>query len=280
MPRVFLSARPPRGLRVRRAAVASAAAVLLLLGAACSNSEAPNSEATAPSDDSVATLADPEAGTPIQGVVASAISEAPPASPSLPGWVTAKLDADPPPLAWPKEGATFTESYVLFSGKAEPGSIVAAGPFEAKADNFGQWSLGLVLTAGQNVATFTTISNEGVETKESVTVHFKPQYEDKHNYVKDGEHADKDHGTVDGFEAWQRYGSCGESVPYDIFKGKADPGTVITVTSPYGGGTATAGDDGYWKVKVTFEDAPVGEEFTVTVSDGSEVKTFTFTRKK
>ena len=45
-------------------------------------------------------------------------------------------------------------------------------------------------------------------------------------------------------------------------------------------GTAVAGDDGYWKVKVTFEAAPVGEAFTVTVSDGTEVKTFSFTRKK
>jgi len=278
-PRVFVPARPNRGARVRRGLMAVSAGALLLLGAACT---AGTSADPIAAEGTTETAANIEASTPDRPVlVAAAVSQAPAvdSAPALPDWVTTRLEADPPQLAltYPAEGSTVTESYILFSGKAEPGSIVAAGPYEAKADAHGQWNIGLVLTSGQNVATFSTTSEDGVETRESVTVHLKSQ---------DGfaGHDDKPHqkpnGSAGAFEASQKYGSCGEAVPYDVFKGKAAPGTSISVTSPYGGGTATAGADGYWKVKVTFEAAPVGEVFTVTVSDGSDVKTFTFTRKQ
>ena len=264
---------------MRRAVVAVSAGAILLLGAACAASEDGHAADEGAAGDFAAALSD---GAPLDGgsegapdgVVAPAIAEAP-SAPALPDWVVAKLEADPPKLAlsYPAEGATFSESYITFSGKAEPGSTVWAGPYEAKADDLGQWSIGLVLSAGQNVATFSTTSEEGVETKESVTVHFKP---------KDGFDGSKD-GVKDGaydieFQAWQKYGTCSETIPYDVFKGKAPAGTTISISSLYGSGIAVAGDDGYWHVKVTFEAAPVGQEFTVSVSDGSETKTFTFTR--
>ncbi len=266
--RIALPVPPVRGARIRRGLIAATAGALLLLGAACTGG---TSEADPPAEapDSVANVdtTTPERPQLVAGAVSSAAAVD--SAPALPEWVTARLEAPPPQLAltYPAEGSTVTESYVMFSGKAEPGSTVASGPFETKADAHGQWNIGLVLSAGQNVATFSTTSTEGVETKESVTVHFKPK--DSHNKHKSGDGS---------FNASQHYGSCGDKLPYDVFKGKADPGTTVTVSSAYGGGTTTAGDGGYWKLKVTFEAAPVGVEFPVTVSDGSTTKTFSFTR--
>ena len=277
LPRVFVPSRPLRGSRIRRAVVATAAGALLVLGAACNSSAAiEDSEAGDQPIDGAANIGDSPSAEPAV-LVASASSEVveDASAPALPDWVVAKLEAGSPTLvlSYPAEGATVSDSYIQFSGKAEPGSTVAAGPYETKADASGQWSIGLVLSEGQNVATFTATSEDGVETKQSVTVHFKPHdsFVGKYDGTKDGTHA------ID-FQAWQKYGTCSETIPYDVFKGKATPGTTISVSSQYGSGTVIAGDDGYWKKKVTFEAAPVGQEFTVTVSDGAETKTFTFTR--
>ena len=88
---------------------------------------------------------------------------------------------------------------------------------------------------------------------------------------KDDTYADKK------FSANQKYGSCGEAVPYDKFWGTAKPGSTIKATSPYGSNSTTAGEKGHWEMKVTFPDAPVGEKFTVTItsSDGGS-QSFTF----
>lgn len=179
-----------RGGRVRRGLIAAGAGALLLLGTACTG----GSNETAPEAESPDTVANIEAAVPEQPVlVAGAVSAAPAVdtATTLPDWVTQRLEADPPKLAlnYPAQGTTFTESYVMFSGKAEPGSTVAAGPYETKADQHGQWNIGLVLSNGQNTATFSTTSEEGVETRESVTVHYQGKsnsYDSKHgDGVKD-----------------------------------------------------------------------------------------------
>lgn len=81
------------------------------------------------------------------------------------------------------------------------------------------------------------------------------------------------------FTANQKYGSCGEAVPYDKFFGTAAPGSTIWVESPFGSGTTTASESGEWLIRVDFPEAPVGESFTVVVesSDGGRA-TFTFVR--
>lgn len=81
------------------------------------------------------------------------------------------------------------------------------------------------------------------------------------------------------FTANQKYGSCGEAVPYDKFFGTAAPGSTIWVESPYGTGTTTAGAEGYWDIRVDFPEALVGEPFTVVVesTDGGYAE-FTFVR--
>ena len=79
------------------------------------------------------------------------------------------------------------------------------------------------------------------------------------------------------FTAHQQYGECSETVPYDVFRGTAIPGSEITVESPHGHGTTTANDDGHWEIKVEFQEAPEGKVFEVVVesADGGRAQ-FTF----
>ncbi len=69
------------------------------------------------------------------------------------------------------------------------------------------------------------------------------------------------------FTAHQRYGSCSEIEPYDVFYGTARPGSTVTVMSDHGSGTTVAGDLGKWDLKVFFPSAPPGVPFAVTVMD-------------
>ena len=81
------------------------------------------------------------------------------------------------------------------------------------------------------------------------------------------------------FTANQKYGSCGEAIPYDKFFGTAMPGATIWVESPYGSGSTTAGESGNWDIRVDFPDSVPDEPFTVVIesSDGGRA-TFTFVR--
>ena len=79
------------------------------------------------------------------------------------------------------------------------------------------------------------------------------------------------------FTAAARYGSCELDPPYDEYSGTATPGATVTITSPYSSATAVVADgNGDWAVTVFFLTAPANETFTVSVTDGSSVKTFDF----
>jgi hypothetical protein len=88
-----------------------------------------------------------------------------------------------------------------------------------------------------------------------------------------------DGGEDVAFTAHQKYGSCGEAIPYDVFWGTEDAGTKIFVESRYGSGWTKANDHGEWEIRVEFPDAPVGEPFEVVIesNDGGR-EVFTFTR--
>ena len=79
------------------------------------------------------------------------------------------------------------------------------------------------------------------------------------------------------FSATQAYGFCEEPIPYDIFSGTAEPGSDVTISSPYGGGSAVADGSGHWEHKVEFPDAPRGTTFAVKASGLGGSKTFNFT---
>jgi hypothetical protein len=149
-----------------------------------------------------------------------------------------------------------------FSGTATPGTVIGAyseyGSAETVAEG-GEFFLKVHfegLTPGQTIAIV-------VETSEGDRRTFEFRYEP---------------ASIE-FSAYQQYGSCSESPPYDVFHGTATPGATVWAESPYGGGTTVAGDLGKWDLKVFFEGAPVGEPFTVTIGDSEgHSKSFTFTR--
>ena len=80
------------------------------------------------------------------------------------------------------------------------------------------------------------------------------------------------------FSANQKYGSCGEEVPYDVFWGTGVPGTKIHVESQYGGGQTTVNENGKWEIRVEFPEAPFGETFNVSIDGEGGEAVFNFTR--
>lgn len=80
------------------------------------------------------------------------------------------------------------------------------------------------------------------------------------------------------WSAFQVYGTCDATPAYDVFYGTAEPGSIILISSPYGGRDKLVGENGTWEVKVFFPDAPVGEPFQVWVTSGDHQDDFWFTR--
>jgi hypothetical protein len=83
--------------------------------------------------------------------------------------------------------------------------------------------------------------------------------------------------AVVGFTASAAYGSCSEDPPYDLYSGTAGPGTTVTISSAFGGGSTQADEHGHWEEKVVFGGAPLNETFSVTVSSAQGSAAFDFT---
>lgn len=175
-------------------------------------------------------------------------------------------DTTPPAIhiISPDNGATVHEAKIRFTGETEPGAKVFVGDWYADVTDDGHWSLVLILEKGSNTVKFTAKDAAGNRSVASTTVTYEPVID---------EPDEKDYK----FTANQKYGSCGEEIPYDFFWGTAKPGATIYVESPYGGGTTTAGDKGNWEIKVKFPEAPAGT-FGVVIesSDGGRAE-FSFT---
>ena len=173
-------------------------------------------------------------------------------------------------LLKPADGTHFDKKVVTFGGEASDGVTIHRGKYSTGA-NGGTWSMELVLSPGKNKVAFKATDGAGHIDTAVVTVYYdapkeeeKPKEEDKPKDV--------------AFSAHQKYGSCGEEVPYDVFWGTAKPGAKIEASSPYGSNTTKANDKGHWEMKVRFPDAPQGETFKVRInsSDGGSQK-FAFT---
>jgi len=174
---------------------------------------------------------------------------------------------DPAPaftLTHPEDGARFKSKVVVFGGTAGDGVTVHRGKYEAVPSD-GEWSMDLVLSPGKNHVSFEGIDQHGSVTTASVTVYYDAP-------------AKEDDGETAPFVAHQKYGSCGEETPYDVFYGTAEPGAKITASSAYGGNSTVANEKGKWEMKVTFPDAPSGKTFNVKVKASTgQSKTFSFT---
>lgn len=230
----------------------------------------------------------PTTGTP------SPTEEPPPVAP-VPGEAVSEPAAEPedvePPmleLISPLDGDHLDMRIVTFSGRTELGAaMLASGKFPVAVDEKGLWSVELVLAPGANGVVFSATDSAHNKSEIRLTVYFDVEDSEVEEplattttttTVKPEEETVATTTAVEWlFSANQKYGSCSEPVPFDVFNGRAKPGTIVTVSSPFGGGTTEVNDDGAWTRLVEFPSAPFNEEFLVTVTDhGGSQKVFTF----
>lgn len=171
-------------------------------------------------------------------------------------------------LSHPLDDARFETSVVTFGGTALEGISIHRGKFVAESID-GEWSMKLVLSPGKNRVVFETVGQDGEISHASVTVYYDAPKDDSKEEPKDE--------TV-AFVAYQTYGTCSLEVPYDVFYGKAKPGTKITASSAYGSGSTTANENGKWELKVFFADAPANKTFSVKLKASTgQSQSFSFT---
>ena len=266
-----------RGTRWAAGAALAAGALLAACGGGARDAERASGAAAIGEDDArVASVASEPAGP--------AGLEGEPAAASAP--VTPELQ-----VVSHEANATVTEQRVQFRGVATAGSVVIADATVAESGRYGHWAITLELEPGPNLMTFTMIDAVGATSKESILVHYAPTpvaptAASASSAAKadpppqhDRNPTSKDAGaglSAGAFSAHQKYGSCGEDPPYDVFSGTAAAGAAISISSPYGSGSAVADEHGSWLVTVYFPTAPSGQTFEVTASDGSNARTFSF----
>lgn len=186
-------------------------------------------------------------------------------------------------IDYPADGSHVKSKVVAFGGTVAEGTRVHRGRYEA-SQHEGEWALELVLSPGKNRVAFEAVSASGVAVVASVTVYYDAppkETEGEGTPPKETEEVvndDKKEQDRSVFEAHQKYGSCGEEIPYDVFYGSAKPGATISASSEYGSNSTTANDDGRWEMKVTFPGAPSSSTFNVKIrASTGESKTFSFT---
>jgi len=164
-------------------------------------------------------------------------------------------DTEPPiiVITFPESRQRFTEKNVTFEGTTEPGATVMAGDYAADVDREGHWQIRLVLSPGRNRATFTATDAAGNTAQASVVVFYDV--------------VDEPPDDTAEFTANAKFGSSEATPPYDVYFGRGEPGSTVTVSSEYGGGVTAVGDGGEWEIKVFFPEAPFGDGFLVSVAD-------------
>jgi len=177
-------------------------------------------------------------------------------------WYVGDGDTTPPhfTITSPAHESETDDKVILVKGGVEPGAKVYHGDRKAQVEG-DDWQIEVELKSGKNILTFKAYDEAGNKTAKTIYVW----------YVGDSE---------PDYEFWaaQKYGSCGEEAPYDVFYGEAKPGSVIEIGSAYGTGRVEVGENGHWEVKVYFEGSPIGEPFKVTVyASTGETKHFWFT---
>ena len=184
-------------------------------------------------------------------------------------------------ITHPTDNSHVKSKVVAFGGTYDDGTTVHRGKYVASQHD-GEWAIELVLSPGLNRVAFKGINLAGEYVVSSVNVYYDAPEKDvaKEEHKEDKKEETKDESEHENvaFKAHQKYGSCGEEVPYDVFYGTAKPGTKISAISEYGSNSTTANDDGGWEMKVIFPDAPSGKTFNVKIKASTgESKTFSFT---
>lgn len=188
-------------------------------------------------------------------------------------------DTTPPGIEvlFPEDGAHVTNHVQVFEGWVEEGATVSRGKYQAAVRGEG-WRIELVLSPGENTVPFVATDAAGNQAKDWVTVYYDAPKEEPIEEEKPKEEPKEEPKPIEvDFTAYQKYGSCGEEIPYDVFHGTATPGTKIWIESPHGSATAKTNDKGKWEAKVTFTTSDPGVPFTVVIetSEGDRAE-FTF----
>jgi hypothetical protein len=91
---------------------------------------------------------------------------------------TPAADTTPPSftITSPHDGDTVDTSIIEFKGTVEKGATVHSGPFDARVNDDGTWSISLALIAGDNGASFSATDSAGNTTTQRIVVsHTPPQ---------------------------------------------------------------------------------------------------------
>ncbi|MDJ0923487.1 MAG: hypothetical protein QNJ77_02905 [Acidimicrobiia bacterium] len=253
--------------RTMQAGLAGAvtAAVIVIVGIAATPSPAPE-VADTPTTLVTTTIVPPQPEVVPPPVVTSTTEvpvETTTTTTAAPAVTTTTSTTEPPDttpplltITSPKPEEHFEVETIDFRGTTEPGATVFAGPYEADVDSEGNWSIRLILSPGANGALFVATDAAGNQTQARVTVYYDvPETT-----------TTKPPAEVE-FTAYQQFGSCEETPPYDIFWGTAPPGTPIYVESEYGSGVTEANEHGEWEIQVFFPEAPPEKVFAVKVKD-------------
>lgn len=191
---------------------------------------------------------------------------------------TIDLSAPELTISFPEDGAVFEgadDRAITFRGTVDPGSeVIAAGLYNATVNPNGTWFISLIIGPGDNVTSFVAVDEDGLETEKTITVTYIPDQPEVTSTTEvPGEEPGGDGGPADTpdadvtFSASAIYKESAESPPFDVYEGTATPGATISVTSEYGNDTTVADEDGQWRIRVVFNEAPPGETFLVTVRD-------------
>lgn len=169
---------------------------------------------------------------------------------------TAAADVTPPliSITFPQPGFVSATKTIRFEGVTEPGATVSAGRYEADVASDGTWAITLVLGEGETTARFTATDAAGNTATASVVVGYQPTTTTKPVEVA-------------AFTANMTWGECAIDPPYDEYYGTGQPGSTITVSSPYGGGSTKVKESGEWYLKVEFPEAPPNKTFVVKAID-------------
>ena len=282
---------------VRRAAVAkvvnlalvgAGAAIFIAAGAAfrtpqpqipvaepvtTTTSEAPAPSTTIPNGEAPLVVALPTTTEPVATTSAAppttvapttttSTSEAPPTTTTSkpPPTTTKPPDITPPviDITFPENRQRFAEPGITIKGTTEPGATVTLGERKADLGDAGQWRIRVELEPGRNRFVVVATDAAGNSARSAVVVLY-------------------DAPELEPFTAHATFGSCELDPPYDVYYGRGEPGSAISVSSEFGSGATTVGLDGGWEVKVFFPEAPPGKVFPVTVADEfGRSKTFEF----
>ncbi len=154
-----------------------------------------------------------------------------------------------------------TDQWEKFTGTAAPGTVIGA------YSDFGSAE-----TVAEGGEFYLKVHFEGLKSGQTIDIVVETSAGDRREFTFLYAPAPIE------FSVTQKYASCSENPPYDVFYGTATPGATIWAESPYGVVSTIAGDLGKWDLKVIFEGALPGPAFNVTIGDSEgHSETFTFT---